>query len=157
VVVCADTDLDAAASRIATGAFSYAGQSCISVQRVFVEAPVHDAFLERLAAAARKLRVGDPADEATDVGPMISREDAERAEAWIREAVAGGARLFEGGMRDGSLLPPTVLTGTRSDMKVNCLEAFSPLVTVTPFESFESALASVNDSEFGLQAGLFTR
>ena len=155
-IVCADADLPAAAQRLGAGAFSYAGQSCISVQRVFVESAAFDPFLDRLVASARALRVGDPFDEATDVGPLITARDAERAEAWIAEAVAAGARLVTGGTRRGAWLEPAVLVNTDPAMKVNGLEAFAPLVTVSRFDAFSGALAEVNRSRFGLQAGLFT-
>jgi len=156
-IVCADCDLDQAAGRVVSGGFSYAGQSCISVQRVLVASRCQEDFLGRLLPMVKALKVGDPLDEATDVGPMISRAEAERVEGWIGEAVAGGATVLTGGTREGSIVHPTVLAGTRPDMKVNCREVFAPVVTITPFDSLDSALAVVNDSVFGLQAGIFTR
>jgi glyceraldehyde-3-phosphate dehydrogenase (NADP+) len=157
VVICAGTDLAYAAERVVFGGYGYAGQSCISVQRVLVERPAMDAFLVPFLEKVRALRTGDPGDEKTDVGPLISRADAERAESWIAEAVAGGARVLAGGRRDGSFLQPTVLADTRPEMKVNCLEIFAPVVTVIPFDRFEEAIEIVNASRYGLQAGVFTR
>ena len=156
-IVCADAELDHAVSRCVTGAFSYAGQSCISVQRIFVERGIFDDFVVRLGEAAKKLRVGDPFLEQTDVGPMIRLVDAERAEQWIAEAVEQGAKVVCGGTRDGRLLAPTVLTGTAEPQRVNCEEIFAPVVTVEPFDDFAEALARVNRTRYGLQAGLFTR
>jgi glyceraldehyde-3-phosphate dehydrogenase (NADP+) len=156
-IVHSDADLDVAVARCVSGGFAFAGQSCISVQRILVEQSVFDEFIAKLGAAVQKLRVGDPADEATDVGPMIQPADAERAEQWIAEAVAGGARVVCGGKRNGSVLAPTVLTGTQESQKVNCQEAFAPVVTVEPYNDFEEALARVNRSAYGLQAGVFTR
>jgi acyl-CoA reductase-like NAD-dependent aldehyde dehydrogenase len=155
-VVCAGADLAYAAERVVLGGYGYAGQSCISVQRVLVERKVHDEFLGVLLAKVRTLRTGDPLDETTDVGPMISASEAGRAESWIREAVASGARLLAGGGREGAFLRPTVLADTRPDMKVECMEVFAPVVTVAPFDDLESALKAVNDSRYGLQAGVFT-
>ena len=155
-VICADADVADAAARVVAGAFGYAGQSCISVQRTLVQRSIFPAFQEALLQGTARLRVGDPLDPATDVGPMITEADAVRAETWVKEAVAGGARILAGGNRDGSLLQPTVLTGTEPSMKVECQEVFAPVVTLTPFETFEEALARVNDSRYGLQAGVFT-
>lgn len=155
-IVHGDADLDKAVARCAVGGFSFAGQSCISVQRILVERPIYAAFLEKLAAAVAKLRVGDPFDESTDVGPMITPGDAERAEQWIAEAVAGGARVVAGGSRQGSLVQPTVLTGTSEAQKVNCQEIFAPVVTVEPYDDFGAAIEQVNRSPYGLQAGVFT-
>ncbi|MDT8067391.1 MAG: aldehyde dehydrogenase family protein [Terriglobia bacterium] len=156
-IVHRDADLEYAAQRCATGAFSYAGQSCVSVQRIFVHRDVQETFMQELIAAVQQLRVGDPLDEATDVGPMIRERDAVRALDWVQEAISGGARLLCGGQRKASLLQPTVLTGTSPRMRVNCQEIFAPVVTVEPYGDFESALHQVNDSPFGLQTGLFTR
>ena len=156
VIVHGDTDLAYAAERCAAGGFSYAGQSCISVQRIFVERRVVEAFTAALVAAAAKLKTGDPMDDTTDVGPLIRDLDAMRAEEWVQEAVAAGASLLCGGHRQGSLLEPTVLTGTTPGMRVNCLEVFAPIVTVEPYDDFLDAVRRVNDSPFGLQAGVFT-
>jgi glyceraldehyde-3-phosphate dehydrogenase (NADP+) len=145
-----------AADRCALGGFSYAGQSCISVQRIFVQRSVKDKFLPALVERVKKLKVGEPLDEAVDVGPMISEEAAKRASAWIDEAVANGAKIETGGKRRGSYVEPTVLTHTRADMKVNCQEVFAPVVTVEQYDDFMDAIRRVNQSPFGLQAGVFT-
>jgi acyl-CoA reductase-like NAD-dependent aldehyde dehydrogenase len=157
VIVHADADLDDAAARTVAGGFGYAGQSCISVQRTLVHRSVFEAFQEKLLAGTRKLKTGDPLDETTDVGPMISEAEAQRAESWVEEAVAAGAKLLMGGARRGSILEPTVLSSTTPAMKVECQEVFAPVVTLTPYDDFGEALARVNDSRYGLQAGVFTR
>ncbi len=157
VVVHSDADLDDAATRTASGAFSYAGQSCISVQRALVHRPVFEAFREKLLLAAGKLVVGDPLDEKTDVGPMIAPEEAARVEAWLAEAIAGGATALCGGARAGSCVAPTILANTTPSMKVEALEVFAPVVTLVAYDDFEEALHRVNDSKYGLQAGVFTR
>jgi glyceraldehyde-3-phosphate dehydrogenase (NADP+) len=156
-IVHSDADLDHAVARCVNGGFGFAGQSCISVQRIFVERTVFDGFVEKLAAAVGKLRLGDPADESTDVGPMIRLADAERAEEWVAEAVAQGAKAVCGGKRNGTLLTPTVLTGTTEAQRVNCQEIFAPVVTVEAYDDFGEAIARVNRSTYGLQAGVFTR
>jgi glyceraldehyde-3-phosphate dehydrogenase (NADP+) len=157
VIVHSDADVGDAADRCVAGGFSYAGQSCISVQRVYVQRGVQDKFLARLIAGVQKLKVGDPLDESTDVGPMISQDAARRAATWIEQAVAGGAKLQAGGKRQGTVLEPTVLTDTRADMKISCQEVFAPVVTVEPYDEFLEAIQRVNDSPYGLQAGVFTR
>lgn len=156
VIVHSDADLAYAAERCVMGGFIYAGQSCISVQRIYVHRPVFDQFLELLLAGVKKLKSGDPLDETTDVGPLIREADAVRAETWVREAEAGGAKVLAGGKRSGSMLKPTVLTGTKPEMKVNREEVFAPVVTVEPYDTFREAYGRVNDSAFGLQAGIFT-
>lgn len=156
VVVHADADLDDAASRVAAGAFGYAGQSCISVQRALVQDDVFETFRAKLLAKTAALAVGDPLDAKTDVGPMIAPEEAVRAAAWIEEAVAGGARVLAGGTRSGSLVLPTILAGTTRDMKVEAQEVFAPIVTLASYATWEEALRRVNDSKYGLQAGVFT-
>lgn len=150
-------DLDGAAERTAHAAFGYAGQSCISVQRVFVDKNIFQTFLWKLVECAGKLVIGDPADDATEVGPLIRPADAERVEAWIKDAVQGGARLIAGGERNGSTVTPAILTGTKPGMKIRDEEVFGPVVIVEPYADFEEALAEVNHSRFGLQAGLLTR
>jgi acyl-CoA reductase-like NAD-dependent aldehyde dehydrogenase len=157
VIVHSDTDVNYAADRCVVGGFSYAGQTCISVQRIFVEQSVYGKFIDALLAGVDKLKTGDPLDETTDLGPLIRESDAIRATDWVQEAVRGGARLLRGGHRKGSTVEPTVLTGTRADMKVNCQEIFAPVVTVEPYTDFNDALRRVNSSPYGLQAGLFTR
>ncbi|MBO0912266.1 MAG: aldehyde dehydrogenase family protein, partial [Acidobacteria bacterium] len=157
VIVHGDTDLAWAADRSAAGGFSYAGQTCISVQRILVERPAFRKFTELLVHEVSKLRVGDPLDEATDLGPLIRETDAIRATEWVEEALEDGATLLAGGRRRGSVMEPTVLTGTRPDMKVNCQEVFAPVVTVEPYDDFSLALRRLNESPYGLQAGVFTR
>ena len=156
VIVDAGADLGWAVPRIVYGAYSYAGQKCISVQRVFAHRSIHDAFVDRLIAESRKVKVGDPADPDVLVGPLIDEAAARRVEAWIEEARAGGAQILVGGPRQGAVIPPTVIAKAPRGAKVSCAEVFGPVVTVDPFDRWEDALAAVNDSEFGLQAGLFT-
>jgi len=151
------TDFDDAASRTAHAAFGFAGQSCISVQRVFVDKNKFQTFLWKLVECAEKLVSGDPSDEATEVGPLVRAGEAERIDEWIKEAVEGGARLIAGGERKGSVITPAILTGTKPGMKIRDEEAFGPVVIVEPYVDFEQALADVNHSRFGLQAGLLTR
>jgi acyl-CoA reductase-like NAD-dependent aldehyde dehydrogenase len=159
-LVCADwsseADLDFAADRIATFANYQAGQSCISVQRVLVDASVYEPVVSRLVKSVGALRVGDPADEATEVGPLIDEAAAQRVEEWVDEAVAAGGRLLTGGVRDGSSYAPTVLAEVPGDARVMRDEVFGPVLVVAPFDGLDDGLAKVNDSRFGLQAGVFT-
>ena len=157
VIIHSDTDLNYAADRCVTGGFAYAGQSCISVQRILVERSVFEKFRDLLVAGVKKLRTGDPLEESTDIGPLIRESDAIRASDWIQEAVRGGARVLCGGHRKGSVLEPTVLSGTRHDMRVNCQEIFAPVVTLETYDNFSDALKQINSSPYGLQAGIFTR
>lgn len=156
-IICADADLDTAADLSARRAFANAGQVCLSVQRVLVHEDVMDEFQQKFLAVTGSLSVGDPLDPDTDVGPMISEAEASRAEAWIQEAVEGGASVLAGGTRQGPLLQPTVLAGAGPDDKVVCEEIFAPVVTLIPFAEIDEAIAAVNDSPYGLQAGIFTR
>jgi acyl-CoA reductase-like NAD-dependent aldehyde dehydrogenase len=157
LIVDRSADLDRAAVKTASGGFGYAGQSCISVQRVLVHEDVRASFVEKLLARVAELRHGDPLDEGVTIGPMITEDDARRAEAWVREAVAGGASLLAGGGRRGAFLEPAVLTGTRPGMKVCDLEVFAPVVSVEPFRDLPDAIARVDRSDYGLQAGIFSR
>lgn len=157
VIVDADADVAQAAARCTIGGYAYAGQSCISVQRILVHTRILDAFVDAFVTRVRALRVGDPTDPATEVGPLIDEGAATRAESWIRTAVAGGAELLCGGTRQGAVLQPAVLVRTRPEQQVNCEEVFAPVTTVTPFDDFDDALQRVNDSPYGLQAGVFTR
>jgi acyl-CoA reductase-like NAD-dependent aldehyde dehydrogenase len=157
VIVHSDTDIAYAAERCVVGGFSYAGQTCISVQRILVEQSAFGKFLDLLLEGVKNLVAGDPLDESSDLGPMIRESDAIRAVDWIQEAERGGARVLCGGKRNGSMVEPTVLTGTRPDMKVNCQEVFAPVVTVEPYDEFTQALRQLNQSSYGLQAGVFTR
>jgi acyl-CoA reductase-like NAD-dependent aldehyde dehydrogenase len=156
-VVHKDADLPRAARLLAQKAFSSAGQFCISVQRIYVHEEVFDAFGKLLAEAAGALVVGDPEDEATDVGPMISEGEARRVESWVLEALDGGARLIAGGTRQGALVPPTLLTDVRADMKVVSQEVFGPVASIVPYRTEEEAIRLVNGTVYGLQAGVFTR
>ncbi|PYV80938.1 MAG: aldehyde dehydrogenase, partial [Acidobacteria bacterium] len=157
VIVHGDADLAWAAERCVTGGFAYAGQTCISVQRILAERPAFAKFRDLLLAGVRKLSIGDPMDETTDLGPLIRERDAIRAEEWITAAIQDGATLLCGGKRRGPILEPTVLTGTRPDMKVNCQEIFAPVVTLEAYDDYSQALRLINESPYGLQAGVFTR
>jgi acyl-CoA reductase-like NAD-dependent aldehyde dehydrogenase len=156
VIVNGDADVAYAAERVAWGGFVYSGQTCISVQRVLVHESVHDAFVAGLVQRAEAMKVGDPLDESTDVGPLIDAAAAERVDDWVGEAKAAGATVLTGGTRDGSLWPPTVLANLREDLRVSCDEVFAPVVGITPFSEVADAIDAAGRSEFGLQAGLFT-
>jgi acyl-CoA reductase-like NAD-dependent aldehyde dehydrogenase len=157
VIVHSDADLEYAAERCVTGGFAYAGQTCISVQRILVEHSVYGKFADLLVEGVKQLKTGDPLNESTDVGPLLRESDAIRTLTWIEEAVRGGARLLCGGHRHNLVVEPTVLTGTKPDMKVNYLEVFGPVVTVEPYKDFDHALRQANNSAYGMQAGIFTR
>lgn len=157
VLVHEDADLDLAALRIVGGGFSYAGQSCISVQRVFIHKTRWQTLAQKITAAVETLVTGDPMDEETQVGPMISEAAAMRAETWINEAIADGAHLLTGGERKGAVLQPTVIAKPPAASKIYREEAFAPLITITPYETFEDGIALVNASRYGLQAAVFTR
>ncbi len=157
VIVEPNADLDVAAQRCATGGYTYAGQTCISVQRIFVHQSVLQPFTEKLLARVAALKAGDPAKDDTVIGPLIDQTAARRVEDWIGEAVAQGGKLLLGGKRSGSVVEATVLGDVAPTMKVSCQEVFGPVVTVSPYQRFEDALAAVNDSPYGLQAGVFTR
>ena len=158
VIVNHDADVAFAAKRIAAGGFSFAGQSCISVQRVYVHDKAFDAFASELVRFVEGLRIGDPLDPLTDVGPMIEEDEAARVDAWVREATAEGAEVLTGGRRlGGAMYAPTVMTGVPGHAKLCAEEAFAPLVGLWRFSSFDDAVAEVNRSRFGLQAGVFTR
>jgi len=154
-IVAADADLERAASKLAANAFAFAGQSCISVQRIYVERPALDDFVARLVPKVEALVVGDPADEATDVGPVIDAGNRDRIASWIEEAQAAGARLLAGG-REGELLRPTVLADVPDTAKVSCEEVFGPVCVVNPVDSLDEAYERANGTDFGLQAGIFT-
>jgi glyceraldehyde-3-phosphate dehydrogenase (NADP+) len=156
VIIDEGADLELAAARVAAGGFALAGQSCISVQRVYVHQRVFTPFRERLVALVSALKVGDPLDPATDIGPMIDEGEAARIEQWVEEAVRAGARVLTGGRLGGALYAPTVLTDVPVDAKVCAQEVFAPLVGLFPFDDFDAALREVNRSKFGLQAGVFT-
>jgi acyl-CoA reductase-like NAD-dependent aldehyde dehydrogenase len=157
VIVDRDADLADAVARIVFGAFYQSGQSCIGVQRVLVHEDVYDDFRGRLVEGTRALRMGDPRDEHTFIGPMISEKEAARLDDWIRGAMVAGGRLLCGGKRDGAMLEATLLEDVPRDQAVVCKEAFGPVAVLSRFRDFGAALAEVNDSVFGLQAGIFTR
>ncbi|HEY5294729.1 MAG TPA: aldehyde dehydrogenase family protein [Gaiellaceae bacterium] len=155
LIVAADADLDAASSAAAGGAFSYAGQSCISVQRIFVQRSVYDDFVARFVAKVDKLVVGDPADEATDVGPVIDEGNRDRVLQWIE--ASGGEVLTGDTITDDGLIRPTVVASPKTDSELSCDEAFGPVCTVQPYDTEEEAFDQANSTSFGLQAGIFTR
>ena len=157
VIVHSDADLDLAAKRCAAGGFSYAGQTCISVQRIYVHESVVKPFLDRLVGHVSKLKMGDPMKEDTHIGPMIDPAAALRTEEWVKEAIQQGAKLVIGGKRRDQFFEPTVLTDTQPSMKVCSEEVFAPLVMVMPYRTFDEAIVQVNHSVYGLQAGVFTR
>ncbi len=156
VVVAADADLDRAAEKLAANAFSFAGQSCISVQRIYVERAAVDGFLERFLPRVEALKVGDPADEETDVGPVIDGEARERILSWLAEARHAGARVLSGGVEEDGLIRPTVLADVPEDQKVVCEEVFGPVCVVNPVDSVDEAIERANATRYGLQAGIFT-
>ncbi len=155
IIVEPDADLDYALARAVSGSFSYAGQICISVQRIFLQEKIYDRFMAGFLEHTKKLRLGDPLDEATDLGPMIDLESAKRTEEWVAEALNKGAKLACGGSRRGSLFEPTVLENVLPELRISCLEAFAPIVIVSPYRDFSEALGSVNSSVYGLQTGVF--
>jgi acyl-CoA reductase-like NAD-dependent aldehyde dehydrogenase len=157
VIVEPDADLDLATTKVATHAFSYAGQTCVSIQRVYVQHECLDDFLAQLVPKVEALQIGDPADETTDVGPVIDGANRDRITSWIQEAVAGGAEIVTGGDEIGGLLKPTVLKGVTLEMKVCSQEIFGPVCSVVPYQSLEEAFAQANSTEYGLQAAIFTR
>lgn len=156
VIVDQDANIDLAASRVRVGAFAYAGQVCISVQRVYVHRTRMEEFTEKLVEQIKAMTIGDPLDEKTDLGPMIDDKAAQRSEQWVADAVRAGAKLVVGGKASGRFFEPTVLVDSPRSSFVCSREAFAPLVNLFPFDHFEAALAEVNDSVYGLQAGVFT-
>ena len=157
VIVDADTDLADAVDRIIVGAFYQSGQSCIGVQRIIAHASLYDALRDQLVAATRKLHTGDPKDEKTFIGPMISEKEAARLHGWIQDAIAAGATLLCGGNRDGAMLEPTLLEQVPGHLDLVREEAFGPVAVLSPFTDFDAAIEEINNSRFGLQAGVFTR
>jgi acyl-CoA reductase-like NAD-dependent aldehyde dehydrogenase len=156
VIVEADADLDTAAEKLAANAFSFAGQSCISVQRIYVQRAAYDQLVSRFLPKVEALVVGDPALEDTDVGPLIDEGARDRVLAWIEEARSAGAEILTGGDLEGELMRPTVIAGARPDLKVSCEEVFGPVCTVTPYDTLDEALELANGTRYGLQAGIFT-
>ena len=155
-IVCDDADVALAIPKILNAGLRKAGQVCTSVQRLYVERRIAGDFVPRLVEAAQKMRAGDPADPATIIGPMISEHHAKRAQGWVEEAVAGGARLLCGGQRTGCVLQPTILANVKPEMKVVCEEIFAPVMSVIEFDGIAEAVAQANAQPFGLSVGLFT-
>lgn len=156
VILCEDADLSKVIPKVIAGGYTYAGQSCISVQRVFVHASLKAQLINGIVDGLRTLKTGDPADASTRVGPMINEAAAIRAESWIVEAVDLGATLHLGGKRNGSVLQPTLLSNVAATAQLNCEEVFAPVVIVEAYENFSEVLVSVNRSQYGLQAAIFT-
>ena len=156
VIVEADADVEDAAARCAANAFSFAGQSCISVQRIYVHADVYDDFKARFLPKVEALVLGDPADEATDVGPLIAPGERDRVLSWIEQARASGATILTGGELDGELLRPTVVEKPAADTHLACDEAFGPVCTLQPYDTLDEAIERANATRYGLQAGIFT-
>jgi acyl-CoA reductase-like NAD-dependent aldehyde dehydrogenase len=156
VIVEPDAELETAAAKIAANAFSFAGQSCISVQRVYVHRDVYDDFKSRFLPKVDALVVGDPGDEETDVGPLIAPSERERVLAWIEEARAAGAKILTGGESEDELVRPTVVERPPADSKLACEEAFGPVCTLEPYDTLDDALGRANGTRYGLQAGIFT-
>ena len=156
LIVEADADIDAAVAATATHGFSFAGQSCISIQRVYVQDSVYDRFVSGLVPKVEALKVGDPADEETDVGPVIDEEARDRILEWIDEARSGGAEVLTGGELDGELIRPTVVANASPELKVSCEEVFGPVVTVNRYSSIDEAIDLANSTKYGLQGGIFT-
>ena len=155
-IVHGDADVEKAAIKLAKMAFAHAGQICISVQRIFVQEAVQEKFLEKFLHEVSLLKVGDPLNPETNVGPMISEVEAERVEQWVEEAKGEGAKILSGGTREGSVFSPTVIADVVKGMKVADEEVFAPVVTVSGYETIEEAIELVNDSKYGLQAGIYT-
>lgn len=156
VIVTASANLEDAIKKCLVGGFAYSGQICIHAQRIFVHHNLFEKFLKLFCEGASKLKTGNPADKATEIAEMIDEENAKRVETWVNEAINSGAKVLLGGKRKGSFYPATVLTETNRSMKVNCEEVFGPVVIVESYEHFENAIALINDTKFGLQAGVFT-
>jgi glyceraldehyde-3-phosphate dehydrogenase (NADP+) len=157
VIIDSDKNIEYAVERCIRGSFSYAGQVCISVQRIFIKDNIYDRFMELFIDGIKRLKIGDPSNEDTDIGPMISLKEAERVEEWIGEAVKEGAKIIIGGSRSGSIFYPTLLTDVSPTMKVYSQEIFAPVVCLISYNKFEDAIREVNNSVYGLQAGIFTR
>lgn len=156
VVIHEDADLNLALKHTVAGSFANAGQNCISVQRLLLHRPIYEEFCDQFIPAVEALKVGDPRHADTDIGPMIREADAKRAESWVNEAIGAGAYAILPGKREGSMLWPVVLAETTGDMKVRCEEIFAPVVTLVPYETWDEAVFLMNDTPYGLQAGLFT-
>ena len=156
VIIEPDANLDFAVPRTVLGSYSYSGQICISIQRIFLHEKIYDRFMNDFTEATQKLKMGDPLEEDTDIGPMINLGAAEQTEEWIGEAVESGARVVAGGKRDGSMFEPTILENVKPQLRISWLEAFAPVVVIYRYKDFEEALNGVNYSIYGLQTGIFT-
>lgn len=156
-IIDADANLAHAVSRTVMGGFAYSGQTCISVQRIYIHRSRYEEFRDQFVAAVVALVLGDPLDERTDIGPVINDAAAQRIDAWVQDAVSGGARIIAGGAPEGRMFPPTVLENVDERMQVMCAEVFGPVVSLIPFDDFDAALAALDNSAFGLQAGVYTR
>ncbi len=156
VVIEPDANLDFTLPRTILGSFSYSGQICISIQRIFLHEKIYDRFMARFIEASKKLKMGNPLEEETDIGPMITLDAAKQTEEWVGEAVENGARLVLGGKRDGNMFEPTILERVKPELRISWIEAFAPVVVVYRYKDFEEALKGVNYSIYGLQAGIFT-
>jgi len=155
-IVDESADLDLAVPRCIVGSFAYAGQVCISVQRIYIHQKIFDEFSQRFLEGTEKLKLGNPLNPETDVGPMITEGDAKRTESWVNEAIQGGAKILIGGKREKNFYQPTVLTNVKPEMKVMATEVFAPVVCFVPFNDFSDAVRMTNDSIYGLQAGVYT-
>lgn len=156
LIIDEKTKIDEIIPRVVTGAFSFQGQVCISIQRIYVHQSLFQSFVEALVQETEKLKIGDPLDEETDLSAMISKADVKRAKSWIEEAVANGAKVAYGSQAGARMMKPTILLNVERDEKISCQEAFAPVVHVNSFEQFKDAIDEVNDSDFGLQAGVYT-
>ncbi len=156
LIVDEDANIERAAAKAVNGAFSFAGQTCIHTQRIYVHNHVFDAFIKLFKQGLTTLKIGKPEDPETDFSSMIDEKNAQRIESWVNEAVAAGAEVLCGGVRTGTIYAPTVLSNTKNDMKVCCLEAFAPIVIIEKFTDFKRTISAINDSDFGLQTGIFT-
>ncbi|WP_223587567.1 aldehyde dehydrogenase family protein [Neobacillus bataviensis] len=156
-IIFEDGDIETAVKRLVVGAFSFSGQVCIHAQRIFVQKNVYQSFLDQFINETRALKIGDPLEEATDIGPMITEKEAERAKLWIDDAVRNGAKIEVGGERNGTILSPTIMTNVDRNMKIIAEEVFAPIVSVIPFDTEEEVIGYANDSIYGLQAGVFTQ
>ncbi|MCC6390083.1 MAG: aldehyde dehydrogenase family protein, partial [Bryobacterales bacterium] len=157
VIVEGDANLEEAAARCVAGSFAHSGQVCISVQRIFVEETVRSEFMDRMVELTEKLKLGHPHDPGTDISSLITEKEAERVESWIDEAVRHGARLLTGGVRKRATVEPAVLTDVPANVQISCKEAFGPVVGINGYKDLEEAVARVNESDYGLQAGIYTR
>lgn len=156
VIIDRESDLEYAVGRCVVGAFSYSGQVCISVQRIYVHTDVYDRFLPMFAQKVQSLKMGDPLDDSNNLGPMIDEDNVKRVEAWVNEARGAGAKVVTGGKRNGNFYEPTIILDTTHQMKVSCMEVFAPVVTILRINDIGEGLRLVNDSDYGLQAGIFT-